>query len=115
MAERSNGLGLKDSDLKTLNQLDVISFHSNGDRSMEQFYGQHQAFIPALTHKNSLNPVKRASANDYAAPGRDKSMRDERNIPVDRRAKALDLFLRNRRPVLFSSDETQDAGRSQYF
>jgi hypothetical protein len=41
-------------------------------------------------------------------------MREARNFLVDRCPETLDLFIWNRSPLSFISDETQHAGRPQY-
>ena len=81
---------------KALNQFDVIPVDSNRDGPAEQFHRYHQALIGALTHEDSFDAVKGSTPDAHALPCTDEGMRVTRNVLMERCAKTLDLFIRDR-------------------
>jgi hypothetical protein len=111
------GLALSCNETKEaeqLSQLDFISFDSNGDRPPEQFHRYDQALVRALTHEDSFDAVKRSSANAHAPALTDERIWKTRNVLAYRCPETLDLFVRNRSPLSFTSDETQHTWGSQH-
>jgi hypothetical protein len=95
-------------------QLDVVTFHSNGDRSLQQIHRHDQALILALAHEDPLDSIKGSAANSNAFPDGDKGMREAWNLLTNGFPEAFNLLIGNRSAMSFIPNETQHARRPQH-
>ena len=84
-------------------QLDVVTFHSNGDRSLQQIHRHDQALILALAHEDPLDSIKGSAANSNAFPDGDKGMREAWNLLTNGFPEAFNLLIGNRSAMSFIS------------